>query len=88
VKHLPTIIVAVVFFGLGTVVGVIDRHSAEVTAKLEREAAEKKADVTPEEHFKLLHPLECSTWIANCTAGKVCKARYVCAADLTKRAPR
>lgn len=68
------------------IVGGIDRRSAVVTAMHERAAAEKKADVTPADGTWMRLPLECTTWIAKCGAGQVCKQRYTCAADLTTRA--
>lgn len=58
--------------------------SEEATAKHEKAAAEKKADIKPEDGIWMRLPLECETWIAQCASGQVCKRRYVCAADLTR----
>lgn len=67
------------------ILGEIDHRSAIVTASHERAAAEKKADVKPADKVWMRLPLECETWIAQCSAGKPCKRRYNCAADLTRR---
>lgn len=67
--------------GLGSCEG---KTEEEITALHEQEAYEAKSDVTPEERFALLHPMECQTWIAQCDAAR-CKPRFVCAADLTRR---
>lgn len=71
------------------IIGGEDRRSAVVTAKHERAAYEKKADVKPEDRVWMRKPLECETWIANCPEpGKPCKPRHVCTADLTRRAAK
>lgn len=62
-----------------------DKSAEEITALHEQEAYEAKSDVKPEDRFALLHPMECQTWIAQCGANR-CKPRFVCAADLTRRA--
>lgn len=80
----PFIALAAVF-ALGLILGGIDLRSATVTEKNERAAAEKKADVKPEERVWMRLPMECETWLAKCSAGQVCKPRYNCAADLTRR---
>ena len=72
------------------IAGGMDRRDAWITARHERAAAEKKADVTPEEQVELMKhqlnlPMGCSQWIAKCGSGEICRARYTCAADLTKR---
>lgn len=71
--------------GGAMLIGKLEQESIQVTAKHERAAAEKKADVKPEDRVWLMLPLECQTWIRKCSAGIGCKTRYTCAADLTTR---
>lgn len=70
------------------IIGGEDSRSAVITAKHERAAAEKKADVKPASRVWIGLPFECNTWIAKCSAGQVCRPIYNCAADLTKRAAK
>lgn len=77
-----------IVFAAALIVGGIDLRSSEVTAANERSVADLKTDVKPADQVWLMLPLECQQWIAKCSAGQVCKKRYTCAADLTKRSAK
>jgi hypothetical protein len=47
---------------------------AERDAKIEREAAERKQDVKPEQRIELIHPLPYSATVSQCNPE--CKTRY------------
>lgn len=61
-----------------------EARDAEIIAQVERAAAEKKADLRPEDYVALHHPIDCP-YIEQCGAEKPCKRRYTCAADLRER---
>lgn len=67
--------------GLALMAGNDEFKGAEVTALFEREAQEKKTDLRPEDYIALHHPIDCP-YVEQCGAGKPCKRRYTCAADL------
>lgn len=75
-----------IVFAAALILGAIDRRSTEITAKHERAAAERKADVKPEERVWLRAPLECEQFIAMRGAGQQWKRKPVCA-DFTKGTP-
>lgn len=64
-------------------VSTVDFRSAQVTAKHERDAAERKSDIKPEDRLALTHPLGCGQYIQKCANGR-CRVYAVCA-DLTER---
>ena len=75
-------------FAAALILGGMDRRAAEITARHERAAAEKKADVTPEERVELTKhqltlPLGCGTWHATRGAGQHWRVYATCS-DLTQ----
>lgn len=78
------VVVLVLFFvGLAGAVTRLDLLSAEVTAKHERAAAEKKADVHPEDRIAFMPPLGCGQYIQKCDS-RGCKVYAVCIDRRTK----
>lgn len=81
------LVVSGIALAAALIIGGIDRDSAKVTAKHEKAAAERKADIKPEDALWLRLPLECEQWLATRGAGEKWRKVPVCA-DLTKRAAK
>lgn len=77
--ELSIIAVSVVLILISTA----DFHSAVVTEQLERAAAERKADLKPQDRLALTHPLRCQQTISKRGAGEKWRTHHICA-DFTE----
>lgn len=59
-------------------------ESVEVTAEHEREAYERKTDLTPQDYLALTSPMGCAEWVAMRGAGEKWRVKPACA-DLTEK---
>jgi hypothetical protein len=68
---------------LALLAGKLDFDSAEVTAKIEQTAYEKKADISPQDYVALTAPVGCGQWVAKRGANEHWRIYHVCA-DATR----
>lgn len=74
----------ITLFGvLALAAGSLDLSSAEVTAKIEQQAAQAKADIRPQDYVALTMPIGCGQWIAKRGANEHWRVYQVCA-DATR----
>lgn len=73
-----SLVIAVAAFNFGD-----EANDAEVTARIEHEAAQAKADIRPQDYVALTMPIGCGQWIAKRGANEHWRVYQVCA-DATR----